>query len=288
LTDARYAYLLLIPLIIFQLALVIYPIGYSIWLSVHNINFAIGQVDFVGFDNYYRAVTSPDVVLSFTLTLRFVAEVVVMTVLLALGMAIVLNESFHGRWFVRVVALLPWSMAGYATAVVWRYMLSDQFGFINAFLMYLGAIDSYVGWLTSENAIEWVAIAYTWNIAPLSAFFILAGLQVIPQDLYNQARVDGLGPLSRFRFVVLPFIRYSLFIVIVLNTLLAATLVDVIIVMTGGGPGLGSNTMAFQVYKVMFKNLDLGLSAAISWLLIAFALAMAGVYFLLLMRRRGP
>jgi ABC-type sugar transport system permease subunit len=286
LSDVQYGMLLLVPLICFAIFIVAYPIAYSVLMSFEQINFALRTTQFVGGGNYLSAFTDPDVAASFILSVRFIAEVVVGSTALSIGIALVLNESFKGRGIVRVACLLPWSMAGYATAVVWRYILSDQFGLLNAILYYLGLSNQYVAFLATDNAMEWVALAFTWNIAPLGAYFILAGLQVIPQDLYNQAKVDGFSALKRFRSITLPYIRYSVFIVIVLTTLLAATVTDVIIVMTGGGPGSGTSTLAFRIYLILFKDLNLGYAAAISWLLILFTLVLAAIYFILLLRRR--
>jgi multiple sugar transport system permease protein len=287
LSDVAYGMILLIPLICFAIAIVAYPVAYSVYMSFQQINLALGGAKFVGLGNYASALMDPRLQMSFWITVRFIAEVVVMATLLSLGMALLLNERFRGRGIVRIASLLPWSLAGYATAVVWRYVLSDQFGLLNAVLYYLGLIHDYIPFLGYDTALEWVSIAFTWNIAPLGAFFILAGLQVIPQDLYNQAKVDGIGAMRRLRSITFPYIRYSVFIVIVLDTLFAATATDMIIVMTSGGPGVATSTLSFMVYLILFKDLNLGYAAAISWLLILFTLVLAGVYFLLLLRRRA-
>ena len=129
-----------------------------------------------------------------------------------------------------------------------------------------------------------MAVAYSWHIVPLCAFFMLAGLQTIPEQLYMQAKIDGIGPIGRFFKITLPFIKYAILITFVLSTFFAATTADIVILMTGGGPGISSTTLTYYIYEVVFKRFNLGYGAAISWFLIAIVMVLATLYFTFLTR----
>jgi ABC-type sugar transport system permease subunit len=159
----------------------------------------------------------------------------------------------------------------------------------NAVLLKLNIIDSPINFLSETLAVPAVAIAHAWQIAPLGMYFVLATLQVIPEDLYKAAKVDRLSTFDRFRYVVFPYIKAPLLIVMVLVTVEAARAFDVIFFMTGGGPGDVSTTLTWEVYRVFYKNLQYGQGAALGWLLVLLTTIITMAYFLLLFwRRRQP
>jgi multiple sugar transport system permease protein len=263
LSDGQFAALLTLPVIIALLAIVGYPSAYSLWTSFHQVDLIFKRNEFVGLDNYREALTSP-----------------------AVGHALILNEKFRGRGFVMALVILPWAVSLYATAIVWKYLYSAEWGMFNAVLLKLNIIDQPINFLSETLAVPAVAIAHAWQIAPLGMYFVLATLQVIPEDLYKAAKVDRLGTLDRFRHVVFPYIKAPLLIVMVLVTVEAARAFDVIFFMTGGGPGDVSTTLTWEVYRVFYKNLQYGQGAAIGWLLVILTTVITTAYFLLLFWRR--
>ncbi len=184
------------------------------------------------------------------------------------------------------IVILPWAVSLYATAIVWRYLYSPEWGMFNAILQKLHIIDKPFNFLNERWAVPGVALSHAWQITPLGIYFILATLQIIPEDLYKMAKVDRLGPLGRFRHVVLPYIKTPLLIVMVLITVEAARAFDTVFFLTNGGPGDVSTTLSWAVYLETFQKRQYGYGAAIGWLLVIFTMIITTVYFLLLFYRR--
>jgi multiple sugar transport system permease protein len=286
-SDLRFGLALLIPIIIFVLVLNTYPMIYSIWISLHRYDLTRpGGKPFIGLENFSRAFGDELLPNSLLVTLRFTIEATLISLFLGLGVALVLNERFRGRSIMRMLVLLPWSFSTYAVATIYRYLLSEQFGFFNSVMLQLGLIRNYLNFLSPDHAIDWLALAFSWNFAPLGAFFLLSGLQVIPEDLYKQAKIDGAGPIRRFLIVTLPYLRHSLLITLILTSIFAATETTLIIGLTGGGPGVSTQTLTYWIFAQTFQNYDFGYGAAISWLLIALVLALGVSYFTALTRIR--
>ncbi len=288
LSDGQFASLLALPLILALLAVVGYPIAYSLWLSLRRIDLIFKRNEYVGLHNYREALSSPDVWHALRVTIVYTVIVTVISLLIAVGGALLLNERFRGRPFVMTVVILPWAVSLYATSVVWKYLYSPEWGFFDAVLIKLGLVDANrpVNFLSEQLAVPAVALAHAWQIAPLGIYFILATLQVIPEDLYKMAKVDRLGPAGRFRHVVLPYIKTPLLIVMVLITVEAARVFDTIFFLTNGGPGDVSTTLTWVVYRETFQKRNYGLGAAIGWLLVLLTTLITTVYFLLLFYRR--
>jgi ABC-type sugar transport system permease subunit len=286
LSDGQFAALLTVPVIVVLLAVVAYPTAYSLWTSFHRVDLIFKRSEFVGLRNYQEALTSPALAHALQVTIVYTALVTIVALAIAVGGALILNEKFRGRGFVMTVVILPWAVSLYATAIVWKYLYSYDWGMFNAILLRLKLVDQPVNFLSESLALPAVAIAHAWQIAPLGMYFVLATLQVIPEDLYKAAKVDRLGVLGRFRHVVFPYIKAPLLIVMVLVTVEAARAFDVIFFMTGGGPGDVSTTLTWEVYRVFYKNYQYGQGAALGWLLVILTTIITTVYFLLLFWRR--
>jgi len=286
LTDERFALALIIPLIIFELVLVAYPLAYSFWLSLNEVLFVRKVFAFIGIGNYISVFTNPETPHFVLTTIRITIDITVFTILLGLGIALLLNESFKGRTILRAVVLLPWAVSEYCTGVIWRFLYSEQLGFFNSLLMVSGLIDKNLLILTPEWAPEFVSIAFAWHYTPLIAFFLLAGLQTVPEDLYRAARVDGAGPIKRFVKVTLPHLKYAVLISLILASMEAARATDVIILLTGGGPGIATESLTWHIYKTSFRNLDLGLGAAYSYVLLVIMMIIGTSYFYALFGRK--
>jgi ABC-type sugar transport system permease subunit len=286
LSDGQFAWLLTLPVLILLLAIVGYPTLYSLWMSFHRIDLIFKRTEAVGWQNYQEALTSPAFFHALQVTVYYTALVTIFTLAIAVGGALVLNEKFRGRGIVMTLVILPWAVSLYATAIVWKYLYSAEWGMFNAILLKLGIVDQPVNFLSERLAVPAVAVAHAWQIAPLGMYFVLATLQVIPEDLYKAAKVDRLGALGRFRHVVFPYIKAPLLIVMVLVTVEAARVFDIIFFMTGGGPGDVSTTLTWEVYRVFYKNNQYGQGAALGWLLVILTTIITTIYFLLLFWRR--
>jgi multiple sugar transport system permease protein len=276
-SPTAFGSMLVAPVIALLLAIVVYPVLYSLYLSLTNTNPLTGARRFVGLKNFELLLVDSSFWLSGLRTLLYVVCVTVVATCIALGMALLLRESFFGRPVLMAILVLPWSLSTYAAAVVWRYMYSPQFGLLAAISERLGLQP--VDYLSQHGAIPALAVVHAWQYAPLGAYFLLASLQVIPEELYRLAKVDGMGLFRRFFTVTLPYIRLPLAIYLVLVGGQAATAFDLIYFLTSGGPGDASRTMTYAIYQETFQNQNFGLGAAMSWvLLILVTLLTLGYY----------
>jgi ABC-type sugar transport system permease subunit len=282
LSEAQFAYLFILPLLVLLVALIIFPFTYSLWLSLRNVRFELGISQFVGLAQYARAFQDPRVLDAIIKTARYTVTVTVIASVVCLAAALLLNEKFHGKKLLATLVILPWGISTYAAAIIWRYMYFENIGFFNAILSRLGLISEPVVFLAPNLALTAVAVAHAWQLAPLGVYFILASLQVIPQDLYRAAKIDRLGVLGRFRYVTLPYIRNALLIILVLITVEAARVFDIIYFSTGGGPAGATTTLTYLIYIATFNNFDIGYGAALSYILLIIIFVVTFIYFLLL------
>lgn len=282
LSEGQFAGLLALPVILILLLIIGYPTIYSLWMSLQDIDLIFNKTFFVGLGNYQEALSSPLFWHATTITVYYTALVTIFAMAISVGGALLLNETFKGRGFVMALVILPWAVSLYATAIVWKYIYSPDWGLFNALLLRFNIVDSPVNFLSERGAVPAMAVAHAWQIAPLGMYFVLATLQIIPQDLYKAAKVDRLNAFGRFRHVVLPYIKTPLAIVTVLVTVEAARAFDIIFFMTNGGPGDASTTLTWDIYRRSFVNRDLGSGAAVGWLLVILTFIVTTVYFILL------
>ncbi len=287
LSDAQFAYLLVVPIFLILLLIYIYPIVYSFWMSLHQIDIALSAWIFVGLEQYTRALTNSAVWHSLWITTLYTIGVTLITLALSLGGASLLNEQFWGKQFLLTIVILPWALSTYATAVIWRYLYSQEVGLFNAVLFAAGLIERYLPFITEHSAVMAIAIAHSWQLAPLGLYFFLASLQVIPPDQYKSAKIDRLGILGRFRYVTFPYIRNAVLIIMVLVSVEAARAYDVVYFLTAGGPGNASTTMTWLIYVSTFQSFDFGYGSALSYILLLFIIVITTLYFLILFSRRA-
>jgi ABC-type sugar transport system permease subunit len=280
LTDTQFGLLLLLPLIFLLFFLNGYPLVYSFWLSLTNYDISRGTSDFIGFLNYYNLFfNDPYFLNSLRVTLHFAIEATIISTLLGLGIALLLNENFRGRGLIRTLVLLPWAFSTYAVATLFRYFLAQNVGFLSSLLYSLGLTKEMINFLTVEHAIDFVALAFAWNIAPLGAFFLLANLQVIPEDLFRQAKIDRANIFQRFRYIILPFLKHPLIVILILNNLFSVTEATLILILTGGGPGVSTQVLSYWAFAQSFMNYSFGYGATISWVLVLIATIIGLIYF---------
>lgn len=284
-SDLRFALLLALPVLVFLVLVVAYPLGYAVWLSLHQIQFFGGySSEFVGLDNYRSVLTDDGFWWSAWVTLRFTAESVVLAMLIGLALALVLNRPMRAAGLVRTLVILPWAVSLYGTGIMFSYLAKGQTGVGTALAYAFGGEDA-VNFITRASVIEVLAIGNAWNMAPLVAFFLLANLKTIPTRLYDLAAIDRMSPLATFWHVTLPPLRFTLFVFTCITTVLSMKLFDFIFVLSGGGPGTASATLTYEIYKISFKNLDLGTGAAMSFMLLAMILGSTFLLYLLWGRR---
>ncbi|WP_027133779.1 carbohydrate ABC transporter permease [Geminicoccus roseus] len=274
-----------LPVFIFLVLVVAYPLGYAIYMSLHKIVFFGGyRATFAGIENFEKVLYDKGFWNSAWITVRFTIESVVLTMILGLLLALLLNQRFPAAGLIRTVIFLPWCVSAYGAGLMFAQLVKGQTGVFTSLSFALG-YDSAVDFMTRATVIEVLAVANAWLMAPLVAFFILANLKTIPKRLYDLAAIDRLTSFETFRYVTLPPLQFSLFVFASITTVLSMKLFDMIFVMTGGGPGTASATLTYQIYKRSFKDLNLGYGAAMSFFLLFLILGSTFLLFLVWGRR---
>jgi multiple sugar transport system permease protein len=277
--SLRLPILLTLPTLLVVFVVFGIPLVYSLALSLHRINMLTQQWVFVGLQNYLDILPNPDFLAALGRTAYFAFVTVIGGLILGFAMALVLNQNFPGRNFLRSVVLVPWAMAPVAVGVLWSWMLNGEYGTFNAVLFDLGVIDRPIHWLADGRlAFNMVALAHVWNQAPLASLLILAGLQSIPENLHRAARIDGAGAIRRFFSITLPWLRPMLLLIMILTTINSIMAFDLFWIMTRGGPGSATTVFSWMGYAYAFQFFKFGEGAAILYVLTILCLILAALY----------
>jgi multiple sugar transport system permease protein len=280
-TERRLGYALVAPVIVLLLAITAYPLVYNIWNSFHSVNLSIANQprSFVGLDNYTKMFGSTEWVTAFERTIAFTVVSVFLETIAALGLALMLNRNFRGRGFLRAAILVPWAVPTVVSATLWKTMFDPRAGFVDYLLGGLGLPGAHTTWLAGVWT-SWatILVADAWKNVPFIAIILLAGLQVIPGEVYEAARMDGANAWQSFLRMTLPLLKPALAVALIFRTLQAFLVFDVIYIMTGGGPGVSTETLSFVNWQVFLVNTDFGYGGAISVMLVIMALIIAGIY----------
>ena len=282
--DRRLGYLMVAPAIVLLLAVTAYPLVYNLWNSFHaeNLSEVTGQGGWVGFDNYSRMFQSSEFLAALLRTLAFAGISVAIETVLALGLALMLHRKFRGRGLLRVAVLIPWAVPTVVSATLWKTMFDPRSGFVD----YIFGL--HTTWLAGIWT-SWVAIfvADAWKNIPFIALILLSGLQVIPTEVYEAARIDGATWWQSFRRLTLPLLKPALMVALIFRLLSGLLIFDVIYIMTGGGPGLSTETLSFLNWQTFLVDTDFGYGGAISVMLVVLCLLAAGLVAVM-MRTREP
>ena len=299
LSEAGFAWLLALPVLVGIGLVVAVPLAYSLWLSFTDVNLlrmggpaleAFGirlpLYRWVGLKNYLQVFDDPLYWSSLWRTLYFVGAFVVEATAVGMAMALVLNERFHGRPLMRSLLLVPWSLSRIVVGLLWIGILDFEFGALNGVLHRAGLIDGYISFFKDGwSALNVLVSVYTWNQAPFATLLFLAGMQSISEDVYTAAEVDGAGYWQRFRYITLPALRPILFLVLVLCTVNGFLMLDLIYILTMGGPGYDTTTVSWLGFQTSFKFFKFGPGTAILYTLTALCLLMTLIYHRLVLAR---
>jgi len=294
-SRVKTAWLFLAPMVLLMLVVAVWPLARSIWFSFTDININdISAAEFVGWENYfgdYGLFFNPneeggfwagDWGISIRNTFSFAVVSVILETLTGLGVALLLNQEFKGRSLVRTAVLVPWAIPTIVSAKMWGWMLNDQFGVINTYLMGLGVISQKIAWTAEPAYALWtVVLVDVWKTTPFMALLILAALQTVPKDCYEAARVDGVHPLRVFWKITLPLIRQPLLVAVVFRLLDSLRVFDLIYVLTANGSTTISMSGFVRREMVEYGNMGYGSAASTSLFLI---ILLTAIIFLKLAR----
>jgi multiple sugar transport system permease protein len=259
--ERRLAKLMVAPSMALIAVVAAYPIIYAIWLSLHE--YSVRQSGLsrwagpVGLRNYQNALNSGEWWASLSHTLIFTVTSVALELFIGLAMALAMHAAFKGQGLLRTVVLVPWAVLTVVTAVMWRTMFVSPYGFVNTLL----GTDTV--WLGSEpQALIVIIIADVWKTAPFMALLILAGLQVIPGEVYEAAKVDGATTWQRFTRITLPLLTPAILVALIFRTLDALRIFDLPYVLTQGQNG--TSTLSTIAQEAFATNRIYGLGAAMA------------------------
>ncbi len=282
--------LLLAPLALVMATVVAYPFLQTIVISFTNAKLLTGfaKSRWVGLENYAFAFTDVEFLKALGRTLYFTIVSVGLEGLFGVLVALLLNQEFRGRAFCRALLVLPWALPTIVNALMWRLIYQPDFGSLNAALTQTGVLSSYMSWLGDEAvAMNAVILADVWKNYPIVALIVLAALQNAPKELYEAARLEGAKGWDCFRVVTWPVIVGPLLVALVLRTIEALKVFDIIYVMTRGGPANATKTISFFVYQESFSFNRIGSGASYALIVVLVAMVFITFYVRLLKAERA-
>ncbi len=270
---------MLSPALALVALIALYPAVRTVWLSFHEMVLTdpSSGYPFIGLRNYADFFADERAWAALSFTLRFTVVTVVIEFLLGLGSALAMDRAFRGRGLVRAAMLVPWAIPTAVSAMMWKFLYNDQYGLFNDILSKLGLIDGYRAWLSTESgSFMALVIADIWKTTPFIALLLLAGLQMIPRELYESATLDGASYLQQLWHVTLPVLKGSIFVALLFRTLDAFRVFDLVSVLTDGAND--TESLSLYAYKNMMKFLDFGYGSTAAVVVFLVVLLIAGIY----------
>src|SRR3954463_14384258 len=288
--ERRFAWLMLTPALAVIALVAAYPIGYAIWLSLHQHSVRVaGLSRWVGLDNYTNALKSSEFWSATKITFLFSVISVTLELIIGLAMALAMHQAFRGRAVLRTVVLVPWAILTVVTAITWRTIFEPDLGLpppvlrelrlalAPVVLGKLGLPGAHVVWLGQNGyAFAVMVLADVWKTAPFMALLLLAGLQVIPEDVYEAAKADGASPWQLFTRIPLPLLKPAILVALIFRTLDALRIFDLPFVLTQGANG--TTTLSIQSYDQFSQNRLLGEGSTLAILTFLIVMAVSFLY----------
>lgn len=277
--ESRDAWIMMAPAIIMLLIIAVYPVLRTFWLSLHEMVLTDpgSGYPFIGLENYIEIFKDERALASILFTLKFTVATVVLELLIGFAAALVMNKAFRGRGLVRAAILIPWAIPTSVSAMMWKFIYNDQYGLFNDILYKLGIIDNYQAWLsTADGSFMALVITDVWKTAPYMALLILAGLQIIPEELYEAAKIDGANIFQRLRYVTIPNVKGTVLVALLFRTLDAFRVYDLVSVMTGGANQ--TESVSLYAYNNLMKFLDFGYGSAMAVLVFVIVFIISLIY----------
>ena len=287
--DKSLSYVLLVPAFIIVLATTLYPLAYSFVTSFREWDLTKQRRpgDFIGVQNYVHAASESGFQNSLWVTSIFVVTSVILTLILAMSLALLLRRKGRLHTFTRVILILPFAMSPALIGVSYRFMFNPEFGVLAKGIGAVIPALEGTPWLASPDlAMAILVITDVWHWTPYMTFMCLGGLASIPRETEEAARIDGASNLRIIFGIVLPQMKGVLLVTAVLKTIFALKMFDQVVTLTGGGPGTSTETMAFFIFNVGFKWFDMGYASALAWILTAIMMLISAWYVRMLLSER--
>ena len=284
--DALIGFGLILPSLLIILGISLQPILSTLYLSLFEVQRGINaEQTFIWLGNYISLLNDPAFWITIQRTLYFTIVSVGLELALGLAIAQLIHSHPPGWKFLRTSLIIPWAVPTIVNGTMWRWIYNADYGALNALLLQLGLIDKYIPWLTKPDmAMNLVILADIWHSVPFIALILQAALATLPADLEEAAAVDGATALQRFLLIRLPLLRPAILVALIIRTVEAFRVFDIIYVITNGGPANSTVTISFMTYLEMFSFGHAGRGSALSFLISLFTLTMAFIYIRMLYR----
>ena len=278
-------YVLLSPAVLATVIVVFYPMVQAVITSLYNnILWKPRGVKFIGLDNYIAIWHDPVFWASLGRTAIWIGLTVPLQLLLGLVTALLLNQTFRWRSLARSLILIPWALPSVVIGLMWSWIYNPQVGLLNDLMLRLGLLQTAMPWLANPaTSLYAIIAALVWQGFPFFAIMILAGLQTIPHSLYEAADIDGASDWQQFWHITVPALKAVLVTAVMLRIIWVANSIDVIYVMTGGGPGYATHTLPLYALKRTYASMDFGYGSALA---VSFSVLLLGLIYVYL-RRAG-
>jgi multiple sugar transport system permease protein len=275
-----YPYASVLPALLVILLFTIYPVFYAVRISFYQYMLTKPNAHpFIGLKNFHDVITSYYFKTSLINTGIYTVASVAGVIIFGIIVALLLNTKIRSVNALKIIILLPWAIPAVVAGLMWKWILNSDFGILNGILYSLGVIKSYIPFLSDPLLAKLsLVLAHVWKEGPLAAIFLLAGLQLIPKEFYEAAKIDGGSSFRVFRYVTLPLLRPILLVVLVYETMTAILTFDIVYVLTGGGPADSTSLISWFAYAEIFKSLNLGAGIALSIVIAAITLVLIILY----------
>lgn len=270
----------LLPALLVTALVILFPVLQTAWYSLHEyVLYDPDNFRFVGLRNFATALSDEVFWIALLNSAIWVAGVVSVQLLLGLGAALLLNQSFWWRGMARALVIIPWALPSVIIGLMWTWIYDFNLGVFNDILLRIGLISTPHPWLAQPStALACIMLALAWQGFPFFTVTILAGLQTVPHELYEAAEIDGANAWRQFLHVTLPSIAGIVATAVLLRIIWVANSLDVILVMTGGGPGYATHTLPLYAFLRAYTGMEFGYAASLSLMLTGILLGIVWLY----------
>jgi len=285
LSSQKTGIILIAPAVLLICSLLVYPVFYGVWLSLFKKHSFFPEQKFVGLANYIYLMKNSEFWMSVWYGAVYSVSTIVLQIVVGVVAALIVNEAFKGRNFVRGIILFPYVIPTVVAIILWKWLLNDQFGLVNYLLLAVGIIEDPISWMGMDHIMTSLILISVWEFFPFVVLSVLARMQTIPPVLYQAAKVDGAGPFRRFIHVTLPQLRTVLFVVILLRSIWMFTKFDTVWLLTqGGGAEKYIRTLPVYAYMRTFMYYQAGLGSALAVIMFVILIFSTAIYFKLFRR----
>lgn len=280
-------YMFVAPGLIFLLGFIAFPVIYNLWISFQDVTIMnlTGEKSFVGFSNYQQVLSDPLFSTSLMNSIIFTSLCIFFQFIIGFAFALFFNKTFPGRDIFRSLMLIAWMLPMIITGTLFQWLLAGDHGIINSFLVGTGIIDQPIFWLTEQSsALYGTIIANIWVGIPFNMIILMSALQTLPKDLYEAAEIDGASKFRQFINITLPLLKPTILILIMLGIIYTFKVFDLILIMTGGGPGNATTVLPYYAYQLAFRTFNFSLGATVASIMFLILTILAVIY-LFMMRK---